>query len=139
MVKKFFSKLNLFWIIYFILLFLSTLGGIFIPKDNDIIWIWFALFYMPFLLYLVYPYGFFMGIWIQCKFTSKTKEILLLSIIYFILVLILLMVCGLGGILKNGILYHINFKFYPALGSALLFIVGAFIVKFIRKILKLNK
>lgn len=130
MIKKFFSKFNLFWIIYFFLFFLCSLGGIFIPTDNDIIWIWVWLFYLPFLLCLVYPYGFIMGIWAQSKLTGTAKEIFLLSIIYFILVLLLLMIGTLRGILKNGILYDINSRFYIALGSALLFAVGTFIVKF---------
>ncbi len=99
-------------------------------KDNDIIWIWGWIFYIPFSFCLVYPYGFLMGIWAQSKLTGTTKEILLLSIIYFILVFLLLMVSGLEGILKIGILYNIDIKFYPALGSTLLFVAGAFIAKF---------
>jgi len=99
-------------------------------KGIDIIWIWIWLFYAPFSLFLVYPYGFIMGIWVQSKLTGTRKEILLLSIIYFILVLLLFMVSGLNGIFKNGILYNIDIYFYIALGSTLLFVAGAFIVKF---------
>ncbi len=131
MIKKLFCRVRLFWTIYFSLLFLSALGGIFIPRDNDIIWVWVWLFYMPFSLYLVYPYGFIMGILLQSKLVSTAKEILLLSIIYFILVFILILVSGgLDGILINSILYNIDFKLYSALGSTLLFVAGAFIVKF---------
>lgn len=133
MVNKFFIKLKLFWIIYFFLLLLSALGGLFISKDNDIIWIWIALFYMPFSLYLVYPYGFFMGIWIQCKFKGTAKEISLLTIIYFILVLVLLIATGISGIPINGVLYYIDIRFLPALGSTLLFFSGAFIAKLIQQ------
>jgi len=130
MIKKFFSKFSLFWEIYFFLFFLCSLGGIFIPWDNDIIWIWIWLFYVPFSFCLVYPYGFIMGIYVQSKLTGTRKEILLLSIIYFILVLILLMLSLLDVILTNGILYIIRLTVYPALGSTLLFVLGAFIVKF---------
>lgn len=130
MIKNFFKKFKPFWIIYLSLFLLSTIGGIFISKDNDIIWIWISLFYMPFSLYLVYPYSFFMGIWIQNKLIGTIKEILLMSIIYFILILLLLMSSGLIGMIKNGILYNIDIKFYPALGSTLLFILGVFIVTF---------
>lgn len=133
MIKKFFGKFNLFWKVYFILLFLCSLGGIFIPRDNDIIWIWVFLFCMPFLFCLVYPYGFIMGIWAQSKLIGTTKEILILSIIYYVLVFILLTVSILDTILINGFLYEIKFKFYTALGSTLLFIAGAFIVKLIQR------
>lgn len=129
MIKKFFGKFRLFWIIYFSLLFLCSLGGIFIPIDNDIIWIWACLFYLPFLLCLVYIYGFIMGIWAQSKLKGTADEIFHLSGIYFILVSVLLMVGIMKGILKNGILYDINHRFYIALGSALLFAAGAFIAK----------
>lgn len=130
MIKKLFYKVRLFWIIYFVLLFLSALGGIFIPTDNDIIWVWFWLFSAPFTFFLVYVYGFFIGIWMQNKLRGTTKEILLMSIIYFILMLLLFMVCGIKGILKNGILYNMDLNLYPSVGSALLFALGAFIAKF---------
>lgn len=134
MIKRFFNKFNLFWKIYFFLFFLCSIGGIFIPWDNDIIWVWIWLFYIPFSFYLVYPYGFIMGIIVQSKLTGTAKEILLLSIIYFILVLILTLVSGgLNGILINNILYNIDFKLYSTLGSTLLFVVGAFIVKFMQR------
>lgn len=130
MIRDFYINLKPFWIIYLILFLLSTIGGFFLSKDFDIIWTWIVLFYMPFSLYLVYPYGFIMGIWTQGKLRGRTKEILLVSIIYFILILLLLMSSGIDGMIKNGILYHIEIKLYPALGSTLLFALGAFIVKF---------
>lgn len=127
-IKNIFIKFSLFWKIYFFLLFLCSLGGIFIPWDNDHIWIW--IFYVPFSFFLVYLYSFIMGIYIQRKLSGTIEEILLLSIIYFILVLILLTISLSDKILINGIIYIIKLKFYPALGSTLLFIVGAFIAKF---------
>ena len=133
MIKNFFSKFSLFWKIYFLLFFLSAIGGIFMSKDNDIIWIWGWIFYIPFSFCLVYPYGFLMGIWAQSKLIGTTKEILILSIIYYVLVFILLTVSILDTILINGFLYEIKFKFYTALGSTLLFIAGAFIVKLIQR------
>lgn len=132
MIKDSFGKIKGFWITYCILLFLSALGGIFISKDNDIIWIWFYLFYGPFIFFFVYLYGFFMGIWIQYKLRGETKEILFMSVIYFITTFFLLIICAIDGILINGILYDIDIKFYPTLGSTLLFILGAFITKFIQ-------
>lgn len=130
MIKKFFTQLSMFWIIYLSLFLLSAIGGIFTTKDIDIIYIWFFLFYMPFTLFLVYPYGFLMGFWIQKKLKGMAIEILLLSIIYFILALLLLMASGISGILTNGILYNIDIKLYPSLGSTLLFALGAIIAKF---------
>lgn len=130
MIKNIFIKLSLFWKIYFFLLFLSVICGIFISKDNDISWILFSLFYMPFSLYIVYPYGFLMGFWIQKRLACMTVEIPFLSIIYFILALLLLMSSGLSGILKNGFLYNIDIKLFQALGSTLLFAFGAIIAKF---------
>lgn|GEM_PF-1250324 len=130
MIKNIFIKFSLFWKIYFFLLFLCSLGGIFIPWDSDIIWIWIWLFYVPFSFFLVYLYSFIMGIYIQRKLTGTTEEILLLSVIYFILVLILLTISLSNKILINGIIYIIKLKFFPALGSTVLFIAGALIVKF---------
>ena len=130
MIKKFFRKFSLFWIIYFSLFFLSAIGGIFATKDINIIYIWIFLFYMPFTIFLVYPYGFLMGFWIQKKSNDMALEILPLSIIYFILVLLLLMASGISGMLTNGILYNFDIKLYPALGSTLLFALGSIIAKF---------
>ncbi|HBN28883.1 MAG TPA: hypothetical protein DEF85_07640 [Clostridiaceae bacterium] len=130
MIKNFFTQLKMFWIIYLTLFFLSIIGGIFITSGIDIISIWVVLFYMPFMFFLVYPYGFLMGFLIQKKLKSTAIGILLLSIIYFVLVLLLLMACGISGILTNGVLYHFDIKLYPALGSTLLFTLGAIIAKF---------
>lgn len=129
MIKKVFIKLSLFWKIYFILFFLCSIGGIIIPWDKDIIWIWVMFFYFPFSFCLVYPYGFIMGIYVQSKLSDTEYEILSLSIIFFVLIFILLTISYLDVIFTNGILYVIEFRIQPALGSTVLFIVGAFIVK----------
>ena len=131
MIKGSFGKIKGFWITYLILFFLCSIC-ILIPDDNDIIWLWLWTFYIPFSLILVYPYGFFTGIWVQYKLRGKTKEILFISIIYFILIFFLLRIYLFEGMLKNGILYYVDMSFYPALGSTLLFILGAFITKFIQ-------
>ena len=130
MIKNFFIQLKMFWIIYLTLFFLSIIGGIFITSGIDIIYIWAFLFYMPFTLFLVYPYGFLMGFCIQRKLKGMVIKILLLSTIYFILVLLLLMASGISGMLTNGILYNFDIKLYPALGSTLLFALGSIIAKF---------
>lgn len=132
MKNEFFSQIKAFWMIYFVLLFLFALGS-FIPKDSDIIWVWIWLFFMPFTFVVIYAYGFFMGIWVQHKLKNTIKEVFFLSTVYFILHFFLYILWGLEGILVNGILYNMDLNFYPAFGSTLLFMLGAFLTKWIQK------
>ena len=130
MKNKYIFQIKAFWIIYVILLSLFVLGSL-IPKDSDIIWIWIWLFFMPFTFFVIYAYGFFLGIWIQNKLKNNIKEISFLAIVYFILHFLLYLLWGLKGFLLNGITHNIDRYFYPAFGSTLLFILGAFIAKWI--------
>lgn len=131
MKTRYINEIKVFWIIYVVLLFLFTLGFL-LPNDSDIIWIWVWFFFMPFSMFIIYLYGFFMGVWIQHKLNCTTKELLFLTIIYFILHFFLFIIWCLDGILR-GVLYYIEAYFYPALGSTLLFLLGAFLAKWIQK------
>lgn len=132
MKEKFFNTIRSFWVMYFTLLFLCSLGA-FIPTDKDIIWLWLWTFFIPFSFVLVYPYGFFTGIWIQCKLHLKIKQLCLLSIAYFVLTFCLLVIFYLDGMFKNGILHNIDAVLYPTFGSTLLFVLGAGIAKLVQR------
>lgn len=132
MKNKYIYQIRAFWIIYLILLSLFVLGSL-IPKDSDIIWIWIWLFCMPFTFFVIYAYGFFVGIWIQNKLKNSIRDIFFLAIVYFLLHFFLYILWGLEGILLNGFLYNMDFNFYPTFGSTLLFMLGAFLTKWMQK------
>lgn len=128
MKKQIVKESRPFWISYILLLALTVLGFL-IPKDNDLIWPHFFFFYLPFLLCGIYLYGLLMGIWMQRKYKFSSKKIILLSVIFLFLAILLLIPTRLDGMLKNGVLYGIDFVILPAIGATLCFSVTAFITR----------
>lgn len=132
MKERFLSRIKTFWILYAILFLLSFLGSV-IPYDNDLIWLWGFAFYLPFAFFLVYPYSFVMGMWVQHKTKGTTIEIFCSALAYFILFFFLFYASNLKGVFLNGILYHIDVPLIFASGSTVAFALGTLLCKWIQR------
>lgn len=130
--KKTFLGIRFFQVSYSILLLLSVTCT-FISKQNDIIWVWIWLFYMPFVFFGIHLYGFIMGILTQYRLKNTMKQLLLQTGIYFLLSLCLLVSSYFAFAKSFDLLENPFYNVYPALGSTLLFLVGSLITKWIQK------
>ena len=132
MKERFLSRIKIFWILYAVLFLLSFLGSV-IPYDNDLIWLWGFAFYLPFAFFLVYPYSFVMGMWVQHKTKGTAIEIFCSALSYFILFFFLFYASNLKGVFLNGILYHIEAPLIFASGSTAAFALGTLLCKWIQR------
>lgn len=130
--KKTFLGIRFFQVSYSLLLFLS-ITSLFISKQSDVIWIWIWLFYMPFIFFGAYLYGFVMGILTQFRIRSTIKQLFCQAGIYFVLSLFLTLLSYLSFAESFDFLRDPYYTFYPAIGSSLLFIVGSLLTKWIQK------
>lgn len=132
MKERFFSPIKMFWVLYAVLFLLSFLGSL-IPYGSDMIWLWGFAFYLPFAFFLVYPYSFVMGMWVQHKTKSTAMAIFCSTLAYFIVFFFLFYASNLKGVFLNGILYHIEVPLIFASGSTAAFACGAFLCKLIQR------
>lgn len=124
--------IRFFQLSYGVLLLLS-IASVFISKQSDVFWIWIWLFYMPFLFFGVYLYGFVMGIVAQHRLKTTMKQLFCQAGLSFLLLLFLLLLSYLclGGSFSSW--QDLYYTFYPTLGSSLLFVLGSLLTKWMQK------
>lgn len=130
--KKTFLGIRFFQISYAVLIFLS-MTSVFISKQSDVIWLWIWLFYMPFVFFGIYLYGFIMGVLTQYQLKNTVKQLFSQTGIYFLLSLLLTLLSYLCFVKSFDFLRDPYYTFYPAIGSTLLYVLGSFLTKWVQK------
>lgn len=129
--KKSILGIRFFQVSYAILFFLSITSAL-IPKQSDAIWIWIWLFYMPFVFFGVYLYGFIIGILTQYRLTNNVKQLFSQTGIYFLLSLFLILFSYLCFAKSFDFMRAPFYTFYPSIGSTLLYVLGSLLTKWVQ-------
>lgn len=112
-------------IIYYIIVLILMLLGVFLPESTGAIWLWGWGFYIPYIFFGVYLAGFVLGVVIQRRSgIKKISQYLLMSIIVFSVSFVAFLIPAMQSILIYGILSNAIYTIIPAIGSASLFLIG---------------
>lgn len=113
------------FIIYYIIVLILMLLGVFLPESTGAIWLWGWCFYIPYIFFGVYLAGFVLGMVIQRRSgIKKIFQYLLMSIIVFSVSFVAFLIPAMQSILTYGILRNAIYTIIPAIGSASLFLIG---------------
>lgn len=113
------------FIIYYIIVLILMLLGVFLPKSTGAMWLWGWCFYIPYIFFGVYLAGFVLGMVVQKRSRiNKIYQHLLLSAIIFSVSFVAFLIPAMQSILTYGILRNAIYTIIPAIGSACLFLIG---------------
>lgn len=122
------------FIIYYIIVLILMLLGVFLPESTGAIWLWGWCFYIPYIFFGVYLAGFVLGVVIQRRSgIKKISQYLLMSIIVFSVSFVAFLIPAIQSILIYGILRNAIYTIIPAIGSASLFLIGQIVGRYKKK------